>query len=113
MKYSKLGLKWAGIYLGIFVVIAAAGIGLATWQPATSLLAGMLGILYTLPSSLIVSPLLDSLGYIAWYDQFVANSLAYSTLAMLGLAPAALLNAFIIYLTCTWYQRRNRKPVKT
>ena len=42
-------------------------------------------------------PILDSLGYITWYDHFAGNPVVYGLLALLPLLLAALVNATILY----------------
>ncbi len=97
MKRFKPGSKWALIYLVIFMVYVLVAVCSIAFDSATSLLVGILGAIITLPWSLLLGPILDSLGYIAWYDQFVGHPAVYGGLAAIGLLPGALVNACILY----------------
>jgi hypothetical protein len=97
MTFSKLGLILSLSYLGIFLVSGVYAIYLLLFHTATSEFSGLLGILVTLPWSLMFTPILDSIGYITWYESFSGNAAVYGIFAMLGLLPGALINATILY----------------
>lgn len=44
-----------------------------------------------------MTPVLNSLGYITWYDHFAGNPVIYGLLALLPLLIAALVNSIILY----------------
>lgn len=89
---SKLGSKFCIAYLTIFLLTAIFGAYFGE-------LAGIYAVFVTLPWSILFVGLLDSLGDITWYDQFAqsGNLIVYEFFAILGLLPAALMNAFILY----------------
>jgi len=97
MKFSKLGLIFSLSYLGIFLLSGFYAIYLLVFHTANSEFSGLLGIVVTFPWSLIFLPIINSLGFVAWYDQFTSNPAVYGFFGMLGLLPAALLNAVILY----------------
>ena len=92
----KLRLIFSLSYLGIFLLSGVYSIYYLVLHPVAELW-GMLLILVTLPWSMILGPIIDSLGFIAWYDQFAGNHIVYGFFAMSAFIPAALLNAIILY----------------
>lgn len=96
-KPAKIALISVLLYLVVFV---ATGVNhyFLTMQPHSDAIIDLFPILVTFPWSFPMTLLLDSLGYIAWYDDFSpSNPALYNFFAMLGLFPGALINAFIIY----------------
>lgn len=94
---SKLRFVLSLSYLGIFLLIGAYSIWFLLHNPVAELW-GILSIVVTLPWSMMLMPILDSLGYITWYNQFAGNhSLVYGLFAMSAFIPAALINATILY----------------
>ncbi len=70
---------------------------LLIFHTANSEFSGLLPILETLPWSIMVTPILDSLGYIGWYNHFAGNPLVYGLFALLPLLFGAFVNAIILY----------------
>ena len=98
MKFnSKPGLILSLSYLGIFVLSGIYMLYLLVSHTANSEFFGLLSILITLPWSMMMTPISDSLGYIDWYNHFAGNPVVYGLLALLPLMIAALVNACILY----------------
>lgn len=94
---SKLRFVLSLSYLGIFLLTGAYSIWFLLHNPYAELW-GVLQIVVTLPWSMILMPIIDSLGFIAWYGQFAgSNKIMYGLLAMSAFIPAALVNAIILY----------------
>jgi hypothetical protein len=97
MKFNfKLSLILSLSYLGIFLLTGAYSIWFLFRNPYAELW-GMLLILVTLPWGVILAPIIDSLGFIAWYNQFAGNHIVDGLFVILTFMPAALINATILY----------------
>lgn len=97
MKKNIVALILSLSYLGIFALSGIYMLYLLIFHTANSEFSGLLSILVTLPWSIIMTPVLNSLGYITWYDHFAGNPVIYGLLALLPLLIAALVNSIILY----------------
>lgn len=97
MGSSKIALAGALIYLGIFLATYTLHF-LVIAPPGSGAVIDIFPVLVTAPWGMLVVPILDSVGYIAWYDGFYSSNFAlHVLLVVLGSLPAALINAAIIY----------------
>jgi hypothetical protein len=94
---SKSGLILSLSYLGIFLLSGIYMLYLLIFHTANSEFSGLFSIFLTLPWSILVTPIMDLLGYINWYNQFAGNPLIYGLFALLPLLSGALVNAIILY----------------
>jgi hypothetical protein len=94
---SKSGLILGLSYLGIFLLSAIYMLYLLVFHTAHSEFSGLFSIFLTLPWSILVTPIMDSLGYINWYNQFAGNPFVYGLFALLPLLSGAFVNAIILY----------------
>ena len=111
-KPAKIALISALSYLLVFAVTGVNHYFLAM-QPHSEAMIDLFPILITFPWSFPVTLLLDSLGYITWYDDFSPSSpVLYNFFAMLGLLPGALINASIIYFVVikVFPAKKHKKP---
>ena len=95
---SKPGLILSMAYLGIFFLSGIHMLYLLIFHAANSEFSGLFAIMVTLPWSIMIAPLLDSLGYIAWYEHFAGNPAVYGLFALAPFSLAALVNAAFLYL---------------
>ncbi|MGD0589820.1 MAG: hypothetical protein ABSA44_03335 [Bacteroidota bacterium] len=109
---SQPGLILSLSYLGIFLLSGIYMLYLLIFHTANSEFSGLFSILITLPWSIIVTPMLDSLGYMSWYNHFAGNPLVYGLLALLPLLSAALVNAIILYFIGRLFDNpaKNKNP---
>ncbi len=94
MKFSKLGATFSLLFFGL-VVLASL---LAVFGGGE--FAGIFLLFLGLPWTLLLEPLVDSLGYVQWYGQFsgsIDTEFLYSLFATFGILPGALINAGILY----------------
>jgi len=94
---SKPGLILSLSYIGIFLLSGIYMLYLLIYHTANSEFSGLLPIVETLPWSIIVTPLLDSLGYMSWYNHFAGTPLVYGLFALIPLLLGAFVNAIILY----------------
>ena len=106
---SKLGLILSSSYLGLFLLSGIYALYLLVFHTAESEFSGLLAILITSPWSLMWSSLMNSWGYISWYERFAGSPAIYGMFAMAGLLPPALLNAAVLYFIGAVLDNKNRK----
>lgn len=97
MKSSRIALIGTLIYLGIFLATYALHF-LVIAPPGSGAVIDIFPVLVTAPWSMLIAPVLDSFGYIAWYDGFYSSNFPlYVLFVIVGSLPAAFINAVIIY----------------
>lgn len=100
-KFSKLGLIMSLTYLALFLAAGLWAIHILVNYTSGSEFCGLPAIMVTLPWSVFITPLLINFGYVGWYEQFAGSPVVYGLFAMLGLLPAALINAGFLYFLGT------------
>ena len=95
----NLGLILAIPYLVAFSLSEVYVFYSLVFHAADSAFSGLFSIILTIPWSMLIIPILDLFGYIAWYEQFSHGStIFYGIFASLPLLIAALINAKLLYL---------------
>ena len=101
IKYSKLGLILAGLYLALYATMAGLALYILITDPAHSEFSALGLVAVTSPWSIKWISLINGLGIIHWYERFAGSPAGYGALFSLILFPAALPYTLFAY-TIGW-----------
>ena len=105
MKLSKTGLIIAASYLVLFLITGFFAIYQLIYNTGSSEFCGLPAIILTLPWSMLSMPIVSGLGIVKWYEQFASTPALYGFWAMMTLLPSALINAVILYVAGSYFQK--------
>lgn len=105
MHISRTGGVLCLSYLGVFLAAGIYAIYLLVFHTATSEFCGLPAIILTLPWSMLSMPIVNGLGIVKWYEQFASTPALYGFWAMMTLLPSALINAIILYVAGSYFER--------